>query len=213
MSRPPTAPQAIDAATAGDEIVRDRMPLADQVVDALRIYAADNAEVMNHLAEWLGVGTNDAEAFGQVLYNQDRGMPLSPTVLGRRIGLSSGATTALLNRLEARGLVVRSREHRDRRVVTLRIPPDVEERATRFFAPLGDRVDAMTQQHPPELIRQLVTVLDDLHVAITEVLDGFRTSALAGHDRRPGAAAGADEPAEVVQHDGGPAADSTGRSD
>lgn len=178
MDRPRNAPRPTDPVAAAG--TREQMPLADQVVDALRVHAADTTDVIHHLARWLGVGTADAEAFGQVVYHQDRGTPLSPTLLARRVGLSTGATTALLNRLEAAGLVVRSREHRDRRVVTLRVPPDVKGQAVRFFAPLGDRVDAMMQQHPPELLRQIVTVLDELHVAIAEVVDGFEASALAG---------------------------------
>ena len=186
MTQPRTGSRSVRSVPDAPAGARDQMPLADQVVDALQVYTADNADVVHHLARWLGVSTADAEAFGQVVYHQDRGTPLSPTVLGRRIGLSTGATTALLNRLETAGLVVRSREHRDRRVVTLRVPPDVKEQAVRFFAPLGARVEAMMRQHPPELLRQLVTVLDELHLAISEVVEGFETSELTGrHAPRP----------------------------
>jgi MarR family transcriptional regulator, organic hydroperoxide resistance regulator len=152
---------------------RAGMPAADQVVDALRVYAADNADVTHRLARWLGVNTADAEAFGQILYSQDRGTPLSPSVLAHRLGLTTGATATVLNRLEAAGLVVRSREHRDRRVVTLRIVPEVKERAIRFFLPLNDRVGTMMKNHPDELLHTVVALLDELHLAIAEVVEGF----------------------------------------
>ncbi|GAA0291533.1 MarR family winged helix-turn-helix transcriptional regulator [Kineococcus aurantiacus] len=181
MARRQAEDGAARAVLREDVDARSAMPLADQVVDALRVHTADNADVVHQLSRWLGVGTADAEAFGQVLYAQERGTPLSPTVLGRRVGLSTGATAALLNRLEAADLVVRSREHRDRRVVTLRVPPDVRERAAVFFAPLSDRVDAMMRQHPPELLRQIVAVLDELHLAVSDVVREFdRAQAPAG---------------------------------
>jgi MarR family transcriptional regulator, organic hydroperoxide resistance regulator len=152
---------------------RAGMPPADQIVDALRVYAADNADVTHRLARWLGVNAADAEAFGQVLYSQDRGTPLSPSALARHLGLTTGATATVVNRLEAAGLVTRSREHQDRRVVTLRIVPAVREQAIQFFAPLSDRVDAMMRQHPDEFLRSVVALLDELHGAITDVVDGF----------------------------------------
>lgn len=152
---------------------RAQMPVADQVVDALRVYAADNADVTHRLARWLGVNSADAEAFGQVIYNQDRGTPLSPSALAQRLGLTTGATTTVINRLEAAGLVLRSREHQDRRIVTLRIPPEVKEQAIGFFTPLADRVDELMRRHPEEFLRSIVTVLDEIHVAIAAVVDEF----------------------------------------
>jgi MarR family transcriptional regulator, organic hydroperoxide resistance regulator len=153
--------------------IRAQMPVADQIVDALRVYAADDAAVTHRLARWLGVNAADAQAFGQVLYSQNRGTPLSPSVLAHRLNLTSGATATLINRLEAAGLVIRSREHRDRRIVTLRIEPDVKQQVLEFFAPLADRVDVMMKNHPEELLHAVVALLDDLHAAIAGVVEGF----------------------------------------
>ena len=47
--------------------------------------------------------------------------PLTVTRLGRLLGLDSGTVSPLLKRLEARGLVTRSREASDERVVTVRL--------------------------------------------------------------------------------------------
>ncbi|GAA1643361.1 MarR family transcriptional regulator [Actinoplanes couchii] len=149
------------------------MRAADQMVEALRVYAADNADVTHRLAHWLGVNTADAEAFGQVLHAQDRGTPLSPSALARRLGLTSGATATVINRLETAGLVARSREHRDRRIVTLRIVPEVKEHAIGFFAPLAERVDELMSRHPEEFLRSVVAVLGELHMAIAEVVEEF----------------------------------------
>ncbi|MYU52785.1 MarR family transcriptional regulator [Streptomyces sp. SID7805] len=89
-------------------------------------------------------------------------VPLPPALLSGRISLSSGAMTALLNRLERAGYVIRTREHTDRRIVTLRSTPQVKERADAFFGPVNARQDAVLSQHPPELLHQLEAVLAQL---------------------------------------------------
>lgn len=176
----PARDQELVAGSAeGQDGGRSGMPVADQVIDALRVFAADSADITHHLARWLGVGAGDAEAFGQVLYAQDRGTPLSPGSLSRRIGLSSGATGSLLNRLETAGLLIRSREHRDRRVVTLRITPAVKAQAVHFFQPVADRVDAMMEEHPEPLLHTVVALLDQLHQVTADVLDNLEVPPLA----------------------------------
>jgi DNA-binding MarR family transcriptional regulator len=88
---------------------------------------------------------------------------LSPARLASRIGLSSGATTSLLNRLEEAGHVVRTRESSDRRVVTLRSGRHVHERADEFFATLARQLDTTMSRYPPELLKSFESLVIDLH--------------------------------------------------
>ncbi|WP_354026327.1 MarR family transcriptional regulator [Curtobacterium oceanosedimentum] len=60
----------------------------------------------------------DANALGQVLRAERAGTPLPPAQLARQIGMTSGATSARVDRLEAAGHVTRHRESVDRRRVT-----------------------------------------------------------------------------------------------
>lgn len=80
---------------------------------------------------------------------EEKGTPLSPARLGERISLTSGATTALLNRLEKAGHIVRTRENADRRVVTLHSSAHVQDLADEFFGPLAVRLDAMMRSTRP----------------------------------------------------------------
>ncbi|WP_054146531.1 hypothetical protein [Frigoribacterium sp. RIT-PI-h] len=57
---------------------------------------------------------------------------LSPVRLGQHIGMPSRSVIFLLNRLEAAGLIERSREHAERRHVTRRPTPAAQERARAF---------------------------------------------------------------------------------
>lgn len=142
-----------------------------RVIDLLRAFSADYTYLNRQLASWLGVHSADAAAYAEILYAQDRGTPLTPAQLSRRISMTSGATTALLNRLEEAGLILRSRENRDRRVVTLRSNPAVREDAPQFFGPLGVRLDAVMSAYSPEFLDQMATFLEQVHEGMTEFID------------------------------------------
>ncbi|MDX6743970.1 MarR family winged helix-turn-helix transcriptional regulator [Actinocorallia sp. A-T 12471] len=132
----------------------------------LRGYGATYREFSRRFAAWLGLHSTDAEALIEILGAEERGTPLSPARLSERIALSSGATTALLNRLEQAGHVVRTREHTDRRIVTLRGSGRVQHLADEFFGPLSDRVDAVMSAYPPTLLTQVETLITDLRTAM-----------------------------------------------
>lgn len=67
----------------------------------------------------------------EILAAEERGLPLTPARLAERIALTTGATSTLLNRLETSGHIVRTREHSDRRVVTLHVTPSSHQLAMR----------------------------------------------------------------------------------
>ncbi len=154
------------------------------IVDRLRAYASIDTEVTHHLAKWLGVHSADAGALAQIINAEAKGTPLSPAVLAKRISLSSGATTALLNRLETAGYLVRTREHADRRVVTLRSVAAVAEPAHAFFVPLAQRMEAMMSKYPPELLAQFEQFLQDVHTTLTDVVDNLDDLVGPGLDTR-----------------------------
>ena len=84
--------------------------------------------------------------------------------------LSSGATTALLNRLEQAGHIVRSREHADRRIVTIRSSPNVQRPAEEFFGPLTEHMDAMMSHYSAEQLQHFEAFLDHLRTTMDALL-------------------------------------------
>lgn len=139
----------------------------EAVLAGLRSYSAISAEISKRFAGSLGLHPTDATALIEILEAEERGMHLSPARLSERIGLTSGATSSLLNRLEEAGHVVRSRIHSDRRVVTLQSTAGVQEVAKAFFDPLAVRLDATMSSYPTSLLEELDTLLAELH-AVTE---------------------------------------------
>ncbi|MCT2592878.1 MarR family transcriptional regulator [Streptomyces sp. N2-109] len=148
----------------------------DRLMDGLRAFGANYTEFTQRFAAWLGLHSTDAAALTEILYAEDQGSPLSPARLSARVSLSSGATTALLNRLEEAGHVVRTREHSDRRVVTLRSSPEIRPRAIEFFGPYAERMAAEMARYSPEQLRKFEDFLGHLRVTMDELLsDEYRT--------------------------------------
>lgn len=132
-----------------DPLSVDWEPEALAAFEAVREWYLASAELNQHLAAWTGLPTTDANALGNVVWAAESGDPLSPARLARRIGMTSGATTVLLNRLEAAGHVVRTRESTDRRRVTLRPSPEARETARDFTAFSGQEIAATLRGSSP----------------------------------------------------------------
>jgi DNA-binding MarR family transcriptional regulator len=141
-----------------------------RLLEELRIYGSIFNQFSRRFGRWLGLYSTDSEALLEIVNGEERGAPLSPARLASRIGLSSGATTSLLNRLEEAGHVVRSRESTDRRVVTLRSSPQVHSRADEFFASLANQLDNTMSRYTPELLDSFRDLLIDLHTTMSDHL-------------------------------------------
>ncbi|MEU6823442.1 MarR family transcriptional regulator [Streptomyces atriruber] len=76
----------------------------------------------------------DVQALGAILDAQE---PMTPGRLRAHLGLTSGAVTACLDRLERAGHIRRSRESQDRRVVHLHYEDSARAAARAFFQPLA----------------------------------------------------------------------------
>jgi DNA-binding MarR family transcriptional regulator len=118
---------------------RDR--LREEIVNLLRSYSVEAQHVGHAFAQRHGLHPTDLQALIAVMHAEGRGEPLTPGRLGEAIGLSSGATTAAIDRLERAGHLRRSRESTDRRVVHLRYGEPGMALAVQFFGPLGKRTD------------------------------------------------------------------------
>ncbi|BBZ29033.1 hypothetical protein MMAD_33280 [Mycolicibacterium madagascariense] len=137
-----------------------------RVMAGLRGYGATFTEVSRRFATWLSLHHTDAVALLEIFEAEQLGSPLTPARLGERVSLTSGATTALINRLERAEHVVRSREHADRRVVTLHTTAQVATLAEEYFGPLGARLDAMMTRYPPVQLRLFETFVHDLRATM-----------------------------------------------
>ena len=118
-----------------------------RVLEALRGYAVRYQESAHAFARFMGLPTSDGTALGEILWAERSGLPMTAARLRTRLGMTSGATTALVDRLQARGLVERSRESDDRRIVTLRTTDEVRARSAGFHGPAARELEVAMGEH------------------------------------------------------------------
>lgn len=93
-----------------------RAELEDQVGAALVHMIRRAEEAQERAARWQGMHPTDFRCLG---YLQLKGEPVSPGDIINHLGLTSGAGTALLDRLEGAGYITRRRHPEDRRSVLI----------------------------------------------------------------------------------------------
>ncbi|QEU76322.1 MarR family transcriptional regulator [Streptomyces nitrosporeus] len=94
-----------------------------------------------------GLHATDVQALGAIL---DADTPLTPGRLRDHLGLTSGAVTACLDRLERSGHIRRTRDSADRRVVHLHYEPAAKSVARSFFMPLAEAASGARSLSEPE---------------------------------------------------------------
>ncbi|MFF8946097.1 MarR family winged helix-turn-helix transcriptional regulator [Streptomyces sp. NPDC014864] len=110
-----------------------------------------------------GLHPTDVQALAAIL---DADEPMTPGRLRGRLGLTSGAVTACVDRLERAGHVRRVRESPDRRVVHLHYAADARATARDYFRPLAEATEAarsrFTDEELSTVVRFLTAINDEL---------------------------------------------------
>lgn len=132
-----------------------------ELIRLTQLLVVEGAEIAAAFATLHGLHHTDVEALPQVMIAQDRGSLMSAGALAQELGLTAGAITAVVDRLERAGHLARVRDGADRRKVLLRYSPDGRALAEEFFVPLQRRSHAAMHQFTPaelEVARRYLTV-------------------------------------------------------
>jgi DNA-binding MarR family transcriptional regulator len=113
------------------------------------------ARQRTELARLLGLAETDVLAV-QHLALAGR---MTASRLGAQLRMTSGGSTALVQRLLRQNCIVREPHPHDRRSTLLRLTPEVERRAGEALAPLVHRIDRLTADLPAPERRRLADVL------------------------------------------------------
>ncbi len=163
MERPLTRDVSTIETPRGTVIV-----MRDELVRLLQDYAGEAERLGQVFAERNGMHPTDLHALLAVMQGDGAGDPLTPGRLGAALGLSSGATTAVIDRLERAGHVHRCRDGRDRRRVTLHYRAAAAALGAEFFGPLGTRMDAMLAGYSEEELVAVRRFLGDVNAVMRE---------------------------------------------
>ncbi|WP_220037515.1 MULTISPECIES: MarR family winged helix-turn-helix transcriptional regulator [unclassified Curtobacterium] len=140
------------------------------MLDALRSFARANSEFGRAFAARERMHHTDAAAIVEILQAEESGRPLTPARLAELVMLTTGATSTLLKRLESAGHVVRTREHDDGRIVTLRTTATVHAAAAEFHQPLAAQLNVVLGSRSDE-------ELESVRSVVLEVAECLRAAA------------------------------------
>lgn len=113
-------------------------------------------EFEKHLGKELSVNPTDLEAMEHLI--QDGA--LSPTEIARRLGISTAAATAVIDRLTALGHVARTAHPTDRRGVLVRATPDSVQQAMGTLMPMIMGMDATLNSFSESELETITTYLE-----------------------------------------------------
>lgn len=116
-----------------------------------------------------GLHATDIQALAAIM---DSDGPMTPTRLRQHLGLTSGAVTACVDRLERAGHIRRVRESADRRVVHLHYEQDARVAARSYFRPLAAATEAARSRFGEEELSVVARFLEALNEELSAVRPG-----------------------------------------
>ncbi|MDT0116940.1 MarR family transcriptional regulator [Microbacterium sp. PRF11] len=144
---------------------------ADDVVKALNDLTDSGVASERAALHSLGIGPNDAKVLRFLLQRTAEDEPVTPRMLAAMLGISSAATTALIDRLAEAGWVEREPYPGDRRSIVVRETIDEDSPARRILSVRRASVVAAARRLGPEERRIVADFLDDIARGETEDIE------------------------------------------
>lgn len=176
-----------------------------RLIDLLRAFSVESQRLSEAFAEAQRLHPTDLRALLSVMHAEHDNSPLTPRRLGEDLGLSSGAVTAVVDRLERAGHLFRSRDDADRRVVHLHYDPRANAVARQFFGPLGERSHAVMDGFTPDQLRLVARFIAGMTTAIADFRREIERGAAGGEEAGGREEAGGTEEARGREEAAGPA--------
>ena len=110
-------------------------PLIAELISAVRAYQRATEDMDSAAYGALGVNRSDGKCL-DVLEERE---PMTAGELAEELGLTTGAVTTLLDRLEKAGYVTRARDTVDRRRVLVQLTALARRRIEELYGPMGEQ--------------------------------------------------------------------------
>ncbi|WP_243793453.1 MarR family winged helix-turn-helix transcriptional regulator [Saccharopolyspora gloriosae] len=143
-------------------------PIEQQVLELLHQQGVEGERISQAFAARHGMHPTDMRALILIMDAERRGAPATPRVLRQDLVLTSGAITAIVDRLESKRHVRRSREGTDRRQVHLRPTESARSVAAEYFGALADRGREVLAEFDPAEITVIHRFLRQMHLAMLD---------------------------------------------
>jgi DNA-binding MarR family transcriptional regulator len=154
----------------------DREAIVEEFSTAIRAYQTSNDNWDQAMSDHYGINRTDARCID--LIDQAGGMTAGE--LARAAGLTTGAVTAVIDRLERAGLARRVRDENDRRRVRIEATPKVWEMVEPLMGPYLRDAGAILDDYSDEEIARFAEFLRRVVEVQGEHLERVRTPTAAG---------------------------------
>ena len=142
--------------------------LKRDIIDSIRGMALDGQRVADNFAHRHGLNATDMRAITMIMDAERQNEALTAGQLSMLLGTSTGATTAVIDRLERIGHIRRNRGHSDRRKVTLHFEPLAMELAGAYFRPLGMLTDEVMSRYTTQELETVHRFMEDMRKVYAE---------------------------------------------
>lgn len=146
--------------------------LKQRALAAVRDYGVHLRLFQNAVSEWAGLNTTDMQCLRFLFL---KGVA-TPSELSRQTGLTSGATTAMLDRLEKAGLLERHRNPDDRRGTLIKPAKGAGEKAASWFASARNAQDELLSSYSEDELE----IIADIFERFTQLWDKEREKVRSG---------------------------------
>ena len=150
---------------------RNRQELIAEVARQLRAFGTDDHVMNQATAARLGLHPTDMHA-GEVL---DRIGPMTIGDLARAVGVSPGAATALIDRLEHAGMARRVPDAANRRRILVEPTPDGRRRSMAVFGGLIQSATQLLDRYQDEELHLFVDLIRGLRQLLTDHTEAVRS--------------------------------------
>ena len=133
-----------------------KQALAGQLMLALRRSSAAGVLHSQAIARKVGINSSDLECLDLILMKG----PSTAGEIARHTGLTSGAVTGLIDRLEQQGLVERAADPDDRRKVLVRVRQEGIAPIAAYFAPMEKTMQVLLASYSKDELKLLTDFME-----------------------------------------------------
>jgi DNA-binding MarR family transcriptional regulator len=146
-----------------------RQALVAELGAAMQAYQRSNAELDDEVGRLLDVNPADLRCLDWLTEGR-----MSAGELSRATGLSSAATTSMIDRLERKGFVRRVREADDRRQVLVEMTEDGSARVWRLYGPLVEEGARLLERFTRSELENMLDLVKKMQVLAVDHRDALR---------------------------------------
>jgi DNA-binding MarR family transcriptional regulator len=141
-----------------------------RVIDELRALSTVQDRLDHYAAHRFGLNRTDLRALDLI----GQAGAISPTALAAALGMSTGATSAVLDRLEASGYARREQDPEHRRRTIVRVTAATEELSGEIFGPIIRATAGHAATLPAKQVRETADFLAAHRTTLEQYLDAMQ---------------------------------------